>query len=181
MTEEDVQKQIEEYNRRETDNKYNNIENCLKEIKKDLRFLPCQSGESKDCLQHESVEILRKGLKEAKEAYKICHAEKLDPLISANLLLNEKVDAQQEILKEFKISFDKFQQQRTEQRISDKQDLMNLELNLTNTITKIQTERETKKATNEAHMKLIKWFIGIILGGIAIWTFISQMLERLSL
>ncbi len=154
--------------RRQTDKEFNHIKDCLEQIKQDLRFLPCQSGEEEQCLQAEKTEKLEQSVMDSKNAYLLCHQEKLEPLLKTNALLHQKQDQQQKSINRLEGKFDTFSKELQDNRLVDKNDLHKMQVNLTKQITEIVTQKETASMTKREIRDTIKWLIGIITGVAAV-------------
>ncbi len=152
------------------DKHYKEIERCLKEIKKDLRFLPCQSGEEDQCLQAKKTEQLEQAVTDSRNAFLLCHTEKLEPLIKNTALLHHKQDEQGKTIDRLEDKFDTLTKELQTNRLLDKNDLHQMQITLTKQITQIITQKETASMTKREIRDIIKWSIGIITGIAAVST-----------
>lgn len=174
-----------------TNKKAEIMEKCLEEIKKDLRHLPCQSGDIESCRQTKTIEQLEKAVQDASTAYVLCHQEKLQPLIKSNLILNEKQDIQQKAIDRIEIKLDKIDDsivedlkriefKMLEDRVVDKDALKTLEMGLTNEITKIITQRDTIKMTKNEVRDIIKWIVGITISAATLYGIIKAIISAIA-
>jgi len=174
-----------------SDNKAKIMEKCLEEIKKDLRHLPCQSGDIEHCRQTKTIEQLEKAVQDASTAYVLCHNEKLGPLVKSNLILNEKQDIQQKAIDRIEVKLDtindgiakdlkRIELKMAEERIIDKEDLKTLEMGLTNEITKIITQRDTVKITKNEIRDIIKWIVGITISAATLYGIIKAIISAIA-
>ncbi len=164
------------YDRRGTDQLQINIEKCLEEIKKDLRVLPCKS-DGTDCTQEKAIEELRESRKEAKQAYEICHTEKLEPLIRANLMLNEKQDKQQVLLERIEKKIDQAQVDLHETKLENTKELAALRLDLVKQLTTVIVQKDTKQEIKLNTKNWIKWGLYVIISLATITTIITGIVK----
>jgi len=169
---------IELFNKRITDENYKLIEDCLKEIKKDIRTLPCKNvGEG--CLQEKPLKELDQKIKQLTDL----HEKDIDPLISSNILLNEKNDQIQKLLKEIhrvlnKTSdkVDELQIEVTANNLETTKDMAALKLSLVTQLTQVVSNRDAVHSSKTETRTIIAWTIGLIISTITIFTFLKNFI-----
>jgi hypothetical protein len=156
------------------------IKECLVEMKKDLRTLPCQSGNEEDCLQTKNIEYLKEGLANAQTAYTMCHQEKLEPLIKSHALLNQKQDLQQETINRIETKLDALQKSREDERLETQKNLLQLQASLTSQISQIITQRDTASVTKKQMLDSVKWGLGIIVSGATVYGIVRAIIAAIA-
>ncbi len=161
--------------RRKEDSFMIEIEKCLESIKTDVRGLPCRNvGEG--CLQAEPITELKESMKQLGEAYQTCHNEKIQPLIQANLMLNEKQDQQQLTLDKIDSKIDHLSLEVRSNQLAHVKELADLKLSLVTQLTQIVTERTAVKTNTVEIRTVIAWGLGIIVSSIVIFNFLKSVL-----
>ena len=153
------------------------IEKCLEEIKKDLRYLPCQTA-GDDCLQKENIKEVKKDLQKTQKNYE----ERVQPLAQSYKLLDQKTDSQQKILenivtiqRDMNNKLDEAKLEVQETRLEHTKEISDLKLNLITQMQAVITIRDTKQETQDRIMDIIKFLFGLAVSILAIYGAISAV------
>ncbi len=166
--------------RRKTDDNYVIVEECLKEIKKDIRTLPCKNiGEG--CLQEKPLKDLSDKIEKISNNQEVCNSEKLNPLMASNIILTEKQDQTQKILIEIRNTLnqthsklDVLQSEVTANNLETTKEIADLRLSLVTQLTGVVANRDAVHSTKIETRTVIAWTAGLIISVITIFTFLKN-------
>jgi len=178
MTADETESQLK--TRRKTDENYVIVEQCLKEIKKDIRTLPCKNiGEG--CLQEKPLQDLNNKIEKIQKHQETCDQEKLNPLMASNILLTEKQDQTQKILIEIRNTLNRtdskvdfLQSELTANNLETTKEIADLRLSLVTQLTGVVANRDAVHNTKIETRTVIAWTAGLIISVITIFTFLKN-------
>jgi hypothetical protein len=139
---------------------------CIEQLKKDFRKLPCQ-GQPEDCLQDKAIEEIKEGMRS------------ISPLLQVTAILNEKQDIQQNALERIESKVEKAFKEVQDNRILDLKELSQWQLGFATQIAQIITEKDTQTITKAEIREIIKWTFGIVVAALTVYAGIRAIISAI--